>query len=137
MKTWILFAAVLLVLAGAAAGCVQPTEEEAEAQLCEDLAALRAALDNFENINRTSTVEEIRDARDQVGSAMQDVRDSADQLEDIRVDELDAAYSNLENAVEDLPDDATAGEALQTIRPELQAVRDARQNLTAELNCPQ
>ncbi|HDR73005.1 MAG TPA: hypothetical protein ENN85_03725 [Methanoculleus sp.] len=137
MKPWIFFVSVILILACAAAGCTQPTEEEAEAQLCQDLEALGVALENYENINVTSTVGEIRDAQDEVTAAMQDVRQSAAQVAVIRVDELDAAYNDLDNSIQSLPEDVTAGEALLTIRPNLQAVREARQNLTAELNCPQ
>ncbi len=135
MKTWILFVSVILILACAGAGCVQPSEEEAEAQLCQDLEDLGVALQNMENISVSSSVGDIRDAQDQVQSAMESVRSSADQVANIRVDELNAAYEDLDQAVQGLPDDATVVEAIQTIRPEIQAVRDARQNLTAELNC--
>ncbi|MDG6256623.1 MAG: hypothetical protein QCH35_03385 [Methanomicrobiaceae archaeon] len=137
MKTWIYVISVVLILACAAAGCTQPSEEEAEAQLCQDLEALGVTLDNYENINVTSSVGEIEDAQDEVETAMENVRQSAAQVADIRVDELDAAYNDLDNSIQSLPEDVTAGEALLTIRPELQAVRAARQNLTAELNCPQ
>jgi outer membrane murein-binding lipoprotein Lpp len=137
MKTWIFFVSVILISVCAAAGCVQPTQEQAQAQLCQDLVDLGAALDNFATINVTSTVGDIRDAEDQVTAAMQNVRQSAGQLATVRIDELDTAYNNLDNAVQSLPDDITAAEALQTLRPDLQAVLSARQNLTAELNCPQ
>lgn len=137
MKTWILVVSVVLILACGAAGCVQPTQEEAQTQLCQDLGELGVALENYDNLTANSTVEDIRDAEDQVTAAMEDVRASADQLADVQVDELDSAYNDLENAVQSLPDDMTAEEALQTISPELQAVRSERQNLLGELNCPQ
>ncbi|MDN7026165.1 hypothetical protein FGU65_14980 [Methanoculleus sp. FWC-SCC1] len=135
MKKWIFLVAGILLLACAAAGCVQPTEEEARAQLCQDLEALGLALQNMAALNASSSVGDIRDARDDVQSAMENVRNSAAQLGDVRVDELNQAYSDLDQTVQSLPDDATVPEAIQTIRPEVRAVRDARQNLTAELNC--
>ncbi|MCM2465434.1 hypothetical protein [Methanoculleus oceani] len=137
MKTWILFVAIVLILACAGAGCVQPSEEEAEAQLCQDLEELGVALESMENTSLRSSVGDIREGRDQVQSAMENVRSSAGQVANIRVDELNAASEDLDRSVEDLPDDATVVEAIQTIRPQVQAVRDARQNLTTELNCPQ
>jgi len=137
MKTWVFFVSVVLILASAAAGCVQPSQEEAQAQLCQDLGQLGVALENMQDLNATSSVGDIRDARDQVRSAMEDVRSSADQVTNIRVDELNAAYDELDRTVQSVPDDASVPEALQTIRPKVQDVVDARQNLTAELNCPQ
>ena len=131
----ILFVALVLVLACAGAGCVQPSEEEAEAQLCQDLADLRAALESMENTSLRSTVGDIRDGRDQVQSAMESVRESAGQVANVRVDNLNAAYENLNQAVENLPNDVTAVEAIQTIRPQIQAVRDEQRNLSADLNC--
>lgn len=134
-KTGILFVALVLILACAGAGCVQPSEKEAEAQLCQDLGELGAALENMENTTLRSSVGDIRDGRDQVKSAMEKVRDSAAEVANIRLDKLNAAYEDLDRAVQDLPDDATVPEAIQTIRPYVQAVRDEQRNLYADLNC--
>lgn len=134
-KTGILFVALVLILACAGAGCVQPSEKEAEAQLCQDLGELGAALENMENTSLRSSVGDIRDGRDQVKSAMEKVRDSAAEVANIRLDRLNAAYEDLDRAVQDLPDDATVPEAIQTIRPYVQAVRDEQRNLYADLNC--
>lgn len=135
MKTWILFVAMVLILACAGAGCVQPSEEEAEAQLCQDLEELGAALESMENTSLRTSVGDLREGRDQVQSAMEGVRDSAGQLANVRVDELNAAYEDLDQAVEGLPDDVTIIEGIQTIRPQIQAVRAEQQNLYADLNC--
>ncbi|WP_332449775.1 hypothetical protein [Methanoculleus sp.] len=127
--------ALVLVLACVGAGCVQPSEQEAGAQLCQDLGDLRAALESMENTSLRSTVGDIREGRDQVQSAMDNVRESASQVANLRIDDLNAAYENLNQAVENLPDEATAVEAIQTIRPQIQAVRDEQRNLSADLNC--
>ena len=66
---------------------------------------------------------------------MEKVRDSAGQVANIRLDKLNAAYEDLDRAVQDLPDDATVPEAIQTIRPYVQAVRDEQRSLYADLNC--
>lgn len=137
MKTWALFVSVVLILTCAAAGCTQPSQEEAKTQLCQDLGELKLALGNYEKINASSTVGDIRKTEEQVTAAMQNVRQSAGQVANVRVDNLNAAYEDLDHAVKSLPNDVTAGDALQTIRPELRAVLAAQQNLTTELNCPQ
>ncbi|MCK9307047.1 MAG: hypothetical protein CVV31_01340 [Methanomicrobiales archaeon HGW-Methanomicrobiales-2] len=135
MKTRILFVAMVLILACAGAGCVQPSEEEAEAQLCQDLEELGAALESMENTSLRTSVGDLREGRDQVQSAMESVRESAGQLANVRVDELNAAYEDLDQAVEGLPDDVTIIEGIQAIRPQVQAVREEQQNLYADLNC--
>lgn len=89
----------------------------------------------MENTSLSSSVGAIRDARDQVRSAMEDVRDSAGRVANIRLDELNAAYEDLDRAVQDLPDDATVPETIQTIRPYVLVVRDEQRNLYADLNC--
>lgn len=137
MKTWVFFILVVLILACAGAGCVQPSQEEAQAQLCRDLGQLGVALENMQALNATSSVGDIRDARDQVQSAMENVRTSAGKVSNIRIDDLNTAYDNLDKAVQSIPDNASVPVALQTIRPKIRDVVDARQNLTTELNCPQ
>ncbi len=135
MKTWMFLVAGVLILVCASAGCTQPTEEEAQAQLCQNLDELGVALQNMAALNASSSVGDVRDARDQVQSAMENVRNSASQLANVRVDDLNTAYNNLDQTVQGLPDDANVTDAIQTISPEVQAVQSARQNLTAELNC--
>ncbi len=134
-RTGVLLISLVLILACTGAGCVQPSEMEAEAQLCQDLEELRVALESMENTSLRTSVGDIREGRDAVRSAMEDVRASAEDVANIRVDNLNAAYENLDQAVESLPDDLTVVGALQTIRPEIQAVRDEQQNLYADLNC--
>ncbi len=134
-KTGILFIVLALVMACIGAGCVQPSEQEAEAQLCKNLGELGVALENMENTSLRSSVGDIRDGWDQVKSAMENVRKSSTQVTRIRLDKLNTAYDNLGRAVQDLPDDATVPQAIQTLRPEIQAVRDEQQNLLADLNC--
>jgi outer membrane murein-binding lipoprotein Lpp len=134
-KTGVLFIALVLILACAGAGCVQPSEEEAEAQLCQDLGELGAALESMENTSLRTSVGDLREGRDQVQSAMEGVRESAGQLANVRVDELNAAYEDLDQAVENLSDDVTVIEGIQAIRPQIQAVRAEQQNLYTDLNC--
>ncbi|MDV2482775.1 hypothetical protein F8E02_12385 [Methanoculleus sp. Wushi-C6] len=131
-RTGALFIVLALVLAGLGAGCVQ---REMGAQLCLDLDGLGDALDTLEDTGTLSSVQDIRNARDQVWSAMENVRNSAVQVPGVRIDGLDAAYGDLDRAVQDLPDDMNVVGAVETIRPQIQALRDEQQSLSADLNC--
>lgn len=119
MKPGMLFIAGVLILGCAAAGCVQPAQERAEAELCRDLEALGVALQHMQNVNATSSVGDIRDAQGEVQSAMENVRSSAGRLADIRVRELTAAYEGLSQIVQNIPEGANVIEVVQTIRPKV------------------
>jgi tetratricopeptide (TPR) repeat protein len=124
-----------LALCLAAAGCSQPTSQEAEASLCEALSELDQAMQNLESINETATVGELKAAEDQVTEAMKNVETAAADLDSARKAELQTAYDNLENAVRSIPDDATIQEGLASITEERMAFRQAWENMNAEVGC--
>jgi hypothetical protein len=131
---WIL-ALCALALCLAAAGCTQPTSQEAEASLCGALAELDQALQNLESINETATVGELKAAGDQVTEAMNNVATASADLDSARKAELETAYNNLEDGVRSIPDDATIEEGLASITEERMALRTAWENMNAEANC--
>jgi outer membrane murein-binding lipoprotein Lpp len=127
----------IVLLAGiAVAGCTQqPTSQQAEAQLCQDMADLDQAIKEVEAIKRDSTVGDLRAAENNVTMAMENIRTSAKDLKSARVTELETAYTNLENAVRSIPEGATVGEGLTSITEERIAFRQAWNNLFDELKC--
>jgi outer membrane murein-binding lipoprotein Lpp len=131
---WILVlgAAVLLLCA---AGCTQPSPEEAEAQLCSDLADLDAALQEFESLDANAAVGDVRAAEDNVTQAWNNVRNSAQTLEEVNTDQLEAAYNDLDNAVQSLPDDITVSEARTQLQPQIDAVKQAWLQVYTSANC--
>jgi outer membrane murein-binding lipoprotein Lpp len=131
---WILVlgAAILLLCA---AGCTQPSPEEAEAQLCADLDELETALQELESLDDTATIGEVRAAEENVTSAWNNVRSSAQARGDVNVDQLEAAYTDLDNAVNDLPEDITVAEARTQLQPQIDAVKQAWQQVFSSANC--
>jgi hypothetical protein len=128
---------LFLVLLCIGAGCTtQQSAPQAEAQLCQDLGELDAALMQMESLNQNSTTGELRDAQENVTEAMQQVRESGQGVNEARTRDLDTAYQNLENGVRAIPDDATVTEGLASIREELAAVRNAWRQFEAEVQCP-
>jgi hypothetical protein len=131
---WILVlgAAVLLLCA---AGCTQPSPEEAEAQLCADLGELDTALQELESLDETATVGEVRAAEENVTSAWNNVRSSAQTLEEVNTDQLEAAYTELDGAVQGLPDDITVAEAKTQLQPYIDSVKQAWLQVYTSANC--
>jgi len=133
----IVVASLFLVLLCIGAGCTtQQSAAQAEAQLCQDLGELDAALTHMESLNQSSSTGELRDAQERVTDSMAQVRESGRVVAEARTRELDEAYQNLDNAVQDIPNDATITEGLASIREEQAAVRAAWRQLESEVQCP-
>jgi uncharacterized protein HemX len=121
-KLVVLLAALTLVLGLAA--CAQTTED-AQAAYDEAVENFHAALLDYESLDMDSTKDEVADAEETLASAWSDVESTAADLEDAQVDDLQSAYDDLEKAIGDVPGDATVEEALEMLRPQVDAVREA------------
>jgi chaperonin cofactor prefoldin len=131
---WILVlgAAVLLLCA---AGCTQPSPEEAKTQFCTDMADFETALEELQSLNETANVGEVRAAEDNVTQAWNNVKNSAQTVGEVNTDQLEAAYNDLDKAVQDLPADITVQEAMQQLQPQIDAVKQAWQQVFSSANC--
>ena len=131
--------AMLLVLCVLLAACGDddPSPEEAMANLCTDLSELQSSVQNLEQVrtNPNATVGQLEDARDEVNDQLEDVQSSADDVEEANVDALEDAYGNLDQAIDDIDDDATLADAGQSVEDEIQAVNAAWEQLMGGLNC--
>jgi hypothetical protein len=120
----------------AVAACGGPSVEDAEAGLCDDLNEFAVALQNLGQMNAQSTVREFESARQDIVDAYQSVQASAETVETARLDELDAAYANLDSTVNAISGRDTLGEAAVEINAQAENVAAARQQLYANLTCP-
>ncbi len=113
-----------------------PSEEEAVAQLCADLNTLQSADAAFDNIGADSTVDELDDAKAAYSDALDDVVSSAQDVADVRTQPIEDAYDDLDQAISDIPGDATLLEGLASIEPQLVAVDAAYASAFSSLDCP-
>jgi F0F1-type ATP synthase epsilon subunit len=133
---------LLTAVAGSATGC---SLSEAK-----DKAALLAALTKFDlesaplavtvnatdndavvTSNGTPVATAIKDGLADVADEWQSVVDKAKKVDKADVEAAEEAWSNLEEAVASLPEDATAGEAGAIIGSELDELLTVRSQLTA------
>lgn len=138
-RNWVLTGVGLLVavLAVAAIACDdEPSEEEAVAQLCSDLTQLQAADAPFDDLGAASTIDEVEAANDAYSDALGDVVGSAGDVAEVRAQPIEDAYADLDQAINDIPGDATIVEALASITDELAAVDDAYDEAFASVDCP-
>ncbi len=122
----VLLAALLL----AAAACGDDTSaEDAKAQLITDLQAFDASVEKVRSLTAASSVDEAQAARDEAQAAWEKVVESAKDVEDAQVDNVQTAWDDFSKAVDDLPSDASIGEAAMALKPQIDAVKAAYDDL--------
>jgi outer membrane murein-binding lipoprotein Lpp len=107
MKTVGLLTVSILVLL--LAGCV--TIDQARTNYCESLGSFAQAAAGMRQIDENSTIDDVEDARNEVARAWNDLANSAGNYKDAQYNALEDAYKDFENALDDIPGDATLADA--------------------------
>lgn len=111
-----MIALVLLLLMFLVAGCNLQSAEEAQFEFCQALASYGESVQGLQSIDASTTVDELQAARNNLSEAREAVGEAAGDLREAQIRDAEAAWENLENAIDDIPGDATLGEAAATIR---------------------
>jgi NifU-like protein involved in Fe-S cluster formation len=74
------------------------------------------AVQALQNVNHSTTVEELQAARDNVSDARDAVGDAAVDLREARIRSAENAWENTQEAINDISGDATLGEAAAIVR---------------------
>ena len=100
----------------------EPTQEEANQQFCDDVGEFTAAVAKLRDVDRDTPIEEFEEIRDIVRARFDAVVESAGNLTDVRLDDFEEAVNNLRAAIDDIDDDASLQEALDSIEDEADEV---------------
>jgi 3'-phosphoadenosine 5'-phosphosulfate sulfotransferase len=119
-----------------ALACSGPSSDDAQAALCSNLATFQQSVDKLTNLNSYSTVGELKAARDDARNSFQAVSQANAAVRNAQVDALVNAYDDLQNAIGDLPDEATVQEAATSLQPQVAAVQSAREQVRSGVECP-
>jgi hypothetical protein len=114
MKSRIVISLLLLLML-VVTGCSESLEE-AQVDFCQALGAYGAAARELQNVNASTTVEELQSARDDVADARGDVMEAAGDLREARIRAAEDAWENAQGSINDISGDATLGEAAATVR---------------------
>lgn len=106
----VLAAALVLPMLLAAACDDDPSPEE---ELCDDLDQLASALKSIQDVSPGSAREDLRQVRVDVEDAIADLQASAANVPEIQ--EVEDAIIAFRDAVEALPDNVTAGDAIRAV----------------------
>ncbi|UCF26735.1 MAG: hypothetical protein JSW42_08715 [Chloroflexota bacterium] len=107
---------ILLLSIFAVTGCVSQSLEEAQVDFCQALEAYGDAVQELQNVNASTTVDELQSARDNVADALEDVISAGGNLREVRLRAAEDAWENTQEAINDISGDATLGEVAATIR---------------------
>jgi SepF-like predicted cell division protein (DUF552 family) len=126
----LLLAATLLI------ACGQDAATPDAVLLCDDIAVLEETLIAFRNLTpATASIDDYRDAWDAVQEAYEVVVIDRAALAEANVDRLEQAHDDLRDAVEDLPEDLTAPDAVADLEPAIEELRAARDEVAGDLEC--
>jgi hypothetical protein len=131
---------VLVALFGAAAcgddddaGSGQPA---AEAQVCDSLQGVSAAIENVEGVQlRDPTANANNISLKRVQATWSGVEESARQLSSADADAVASALDDLESAIEDLPKPISIQEARAELQPQVDAVKSAYAEMRDGIQC--
>ena len=98
------------------AGCAPPGIEEAQVEFCQALDRYRDTTALVQDISEQTTVAELNDLRDRVTEARQELLSAATTLHEARLRYAESAWQDWEKQVENVPGDATIGEAAPYLR---------------------
>jgi hypothetical protein len=124
----------LLLALGVA--CEEESTADKQATACEELTKLDAAQANLDAIGPTSTVEQLKDARNELKEQAEDTRRAIREYNESKAEDLENTVENLNKAVSDISSGDSIAEARASIQDELAAVQEARVKLRADLRCP-
>ena len=101
----LIFVLSLLLLA------CQPTVDEAKAAFCEDLGEFGVAVAQLRQVNETSTKADLQNAVSEVEKTLSNLQDSAATLGQVQISSVEDSFEDLQNGVQDIPDDTTLAAA--------------------------
>jgi hypothetical protein len=125
----VLFASLVL------AGCGGDSEEGAEVEFCRSLGAVGETLGELGTITPDTTTANLAN---QLGDLVTDVAavvENGENVEDIEIDDFQQAAEDLEQAVEDIPDDQSTADTLAALQDPLAAVSTAAEDLRTRTDC--
>jgi hypothetical protein len=116
---------VALAVALLTAACSSTSVEDAEGAYCDSLQALFDSVFAAQELTSASTVEEAEEAADAVRSAYDDVVAAAGDYTDAQISEIESAREGFDDAVSEIPDSATLGDAQLALQTALEGFFEA------------
>jgi hypothetical protein len=132
MRTRIVVSLVMIVVlsvgvAFIATGCGESDSEKAQDAYDEDVQSLKDAVSELQNPDTYDSLDSLKAAFQDVGSAYDDTVESGQDVADAKISDTQDAYDELKDDINDIDSD-------QTLSEQIDAVNDAIQNFADQVN---
>ena len=129
-------AGLAFVLASLLAACATSSQSEAESNFCDARAQFQEDLAAFRDLDpETTSIDDYRAAVVTVRDSFLELRFYRSELGAENVDAAQAAVDDMATTVNELPNDATAADAVEALQSQRQELDDAVDNLGAGPSC--
>jgi hypothetical protein len=108
----------------------------ADSQFCADLDRLRESLRDLGSLSSASSGEEAGEAGDDALDALNDVRQSAGDQAEAEIDNLERAWNELRQTVEDIDQETSISALVNQLRERVNAVLNAAEDVYRQFQCP-
>jgi hypothetical protein len=136
MRTMTLAAATgLAVLGLAGCGSDTPTQAEAESQACDAIASVQSALEGVAGLNADSTVDEAKQAQQQLDDAISGLEEAATDLKAADQAALQAGGEAISSAIDSVSGSDTIGAAGQAVASASETLKSAVGQIGDGLGC--
>ena len=134
-RTLIMAAAGLAVLGLAGCGSDTPSQSEAESAACDAIASVESALDGVAGLNADSTVDEAKQAQQELDDAITGLEEAATDLTAADQAALQAGGEAISSAIDAASGSDTLGTAGQAIASASGTLKEAVGQISNGLNC--
>jgi len=112
------------------------TETAARAQYCKDLDSFKKSAEQIKNLSTKSSVDDVKKIKADLSSSWDRLKDSAKTVGTVKLDRLDAALDNFEEAVDDLPQNASIQTTITSLLLPIAEVVQEGSKIEIEGPCP-
>jgi hypothetical protein len=124
------------VVAMALAACATTTQSEAQGNFCDARAQFQEDLGAFRDLDpQTASIDDYRAAFVRVRDSFLELKFYRSELGAENVDAAQQAVDDMFTTVQDLPNDATAADAVEALQSQRQVLDDAVDNLGEGTSC--
>jgi hypothetical protein len=113
----------------------EPTQVEAEEQFCDDAGAFAASMGALRDADDDTSLDEFEELRENARIAYENMIRSLETLRYARLEEIEEANDEFRAAVDDIDDEGTLGEALESIEDELEELSIELSQVMNDVDC--
>jgi hypothetical protein len=114
----------------------ESSQAEAVSGLCSSLSDLDSTTSNLTSLSpATASKDDYDSAVSDVQDAWDEVKSDAGEVESTTMSQLDSAWDSFTSAVQNVPSDASASDALQSINQSAQQLASSTKSTLSAVNC--